>query len=159
VGDKEEECVSNKEVCTMIKVLTELFTKNQQSTDTTLEWVERSMAGIIDRVYALETGLPQTDQDKLPNDTCEDDHDHDEEEVDDEEPFNTACPPLRGHTVMTSRCSKSFHTLHVDQIGKVWEATLIVDLINSTHAVMMILLLKLSLRFLPSMVCMMLKLI
>jgi hypothetical protein len=28
VGDKEEECVSNKEVHAMIKVLTELFTKN-----------------------------------------------------------------------------------------------------------------------------------
>jgi hypothetical protein len=47
-----------------------------------------------------------------------------------------------GCTMMTSRCIKSFHTLHVDQIGKVWEATLIVALINSTHAVMMILLLK-----------------
>jgi hypothetical protein len=58
VGDKEEECVSNKEVHTMIKVLTELFTKNQQSTDTTLERVERSMAGIIDRIDALEIGLP-----------------------------------------------------------------------------------------------------
>jgi hypothetical protein len=64
-----------------------------------------------------------------------------------------------GHTAMTSRCTKSFHAIHVDQIGKVCEATLIVALINNTHVVMMILLLKLSLRFLPSMVCMMLKLI
>jgi hypothetical protein len=64
-----------------------------------------------------------------------------------------------GRTAMTSRCTKSFHAIHVDQIGKVWEATLIVALINSMHAVMMILLLKLSLQFLPSMVCMMLKLI
>jgi hypothetical protein len=62
-------------------------------------------------------------------------------------------------TAMTNRCTKSFHALHVDQIGKVWEATLIVALINSMPTVMMILLLKLSLRFLPSMVCMMLKLI
>jgi hypothetical protein len=54
------------------------------------------MAGIIDRVDALETGLPRTDQDKLPDDTHEDDHDHDdEEEVDDEEPFNPPCPPPR----------------------------------------------------------------
>jgi hypothetical protein len=53
-----------------------------------------------------------------------------------------------GRTVMTSRCTKSFHAIHVDQIGKVWEATLIVALINNTHVVMMILLLKLSLRFL-----------
>jgi hypothetical protein len=46
---------------------------------------------------------------------------------------------------MTSRCTKSFHTIHVDQISKVWEATLIVALINSMHTVMMILFLKLSL--------------
>jgi hypothetical protein len=99
-------------------------------------------------------------QDKLPDDTCEDDHDHkEEEEVDDEEPFIPTRPPPRGCTAMTSRCTKSFHTLYVNQIGKVWEVTLIVALINSTHAVMMILLLKLSLRFLLSMICMMLKLI
>jgi hypothetical protein len=81
-GDDEEECVSNKEVRTMIKALTELFTKNQQSIDTTLERVERSMAGIIDRVDTLEIRLPQIDQDKLSDDTHEDDHD-DVEEVDD----------------------------------------------------------------------------
>jgi hypothetical protein len=39
MGDKEEECVSNKEVDTMMKAMTHLFTKNQQSTDTTLEQV------------------------------------------------------------------------------------------------------------------------
>jgi hypothetical protein len=32
---------------------------------------------------------------------------------------------------MTSRCTKSFHTLRVDQIGKVWEVTFIMALINS----------------------------
>jgi hypothetical protein len=58
VGDEEEECVGNKEVRAMIKTLTELFTKNQQSTETTLEQVECSMAGIIDRVDVLEIGLP-----------------------------------------------------------------------------------------------------
>jgi hypothetical protein len=93
-GDKEEECISNKDVHTMIKALTELFTKNQQSTDTTLEQVERSMAEIIDRVDALEIGLPQIDQDKLLDDTHEDDH-NDVEEVDDEEPFNPPRPPPR----------------------------------------------------------------
>jgi hypothetical protein len=76
----------------MIKVLTELLTKNQQSTNTTLELVERSMARIIDRVDALEIGLPQIDQDKLLDDTREDDHD-DTEEVDDEESFNPPRPP------------------------------------------------------------------
>jgi hypothetical protein len=45
----------------MMKVMSELFTKNQQSTDTTLERVEHSIAGVIDRVAALETGLPTTD--------------------------------------------------------------------------------------------------
>jgi hypothetical protein len=54
------------------------------------------MAGIIDCVDALETELPWTDQDKLPNNTREDDHDHDEEEeVDHDEPFNPPCPPPR----------------------------------------------------------------
>jgi hypothetical protein len=38
-GDEEEEHVSNKEVRAMMKALTELFMKNQQSTDTTLERV------------------------------------------------------------------------------------------------------------------------
>jgi hypothetical protein len=71
-----------------------MFTKNQQSTDTTLERVECSMVGIIDRVDALEIGLPQIDQDKLPDDTHEDDHD-DVEEVDDDEPFNPPRPPPR----------------------------------------------------------------
>jgi hypothetical protein len=81
----------------MIKVLTKLFTKNEQSTDTTLERVECSMAGIIDCVDVLEIGLPQIDRDKLPDDTREDDHD-DAEEVDDEEPFNPpSSPPRRLH--------------------------------------------------------------
>jgi hypothetical protein len=52
------------------------------------------MAGIIDHVDALETRLPQIDQDKLPDDTREDDHD-DTEEVDDEEPINPPHPPPR----------------------------------------------------------------
>jgi hypothetical protein len=85
-GDEEEECIINKEVCTMIK--------SQLSTDTTLEQVECSMAGIIDRVDALEIGLPQIDQDKLPDDTHEDDHD-DAKEADNAEPFNPPCPPPR----------------------------------------------------------------
>jgi hypothetical protein len=55
----------------MMKVMTKLFTKNQQFTDITLERVERSIAGIIDRVDALEIRFPLTDQDKLPNETHE----------------------------------------------------------------------------------------
>jgi hypothetical protein len=74
----------------MMKAMTKLFMKNQQSTDTTLKRVERSMAGIIDRVDTLETGLPQIDQDKLPDDTHEGHHDHN-----DEEPFNPPRPPPR----------------------------------------------------------------
>jgi hypothetical protein len=42
-------------------------------------------------------------------------------------------------TTMVSRCTKRFHALRVIQIGKVWEATLIVALINSMLTVMMIL--------------------
>jgi hypothetical protein len=61
-----------------------------------------------------------------------------------------------GNTMMASECTKSFHGLRVDQIGKVWEVTLIVVLSNSMLTVMKILLLKLSLLFLPFMICMML---
>jgi hypothetical protein len=68
-GDEEEECVSNKEVRTMMKAMTKLFTKNQQSTDTTLKRVEHSIAGIIDGVEALETRVAAMDQDKLLDDT------------------------------------------------------------------------------------------
>jgi hypothetical protein len=60
-GDEEEECVSNKEVHIMMKAMRDLFTKNQQSTDTTLVLVERSIAEIIDQVDNLETGLPSMD--------------------------------------------------------------------------------------------------
>jgi hypothetical protein len=49
------------------------------------------MAGIIDRIDTLEIGLLQIDQDKLLDDTREDDHD-DVEEVDDEETFNPPHP-------------------------------------------------------------------
>jgi hypothetical protein len=96
-GDEEEECVSNKDVHTMMKVMTELFTKILQSTDMILDQVECSIAGIIDRVEALEIGVPTMDQDKLRDDTCEDDHDEEDEveEVDDE-PFNP--PPRPCHT-------------------------------------------------------------
>jgi hypothetical protein len=81
----------------MMKAMTDLFMKNQQSTDTTLEWVECSIAGINDRVEALETGLPTIDQDRLPDDTREDDHDEEEVEVvvEDEDPFNPPRPPPR----------------------------------------------------------------
>jgi hypothetical protein len=79
VGDEEEECISNKEVRAMMKAMTELFMKNQQSIDTTLERVECSIAGIIDRVDTLETGLPLIDQVKLPNETRGDDYDEEEE--------------------------------------------------------------------------------
>jgi hypothetical protein len=47
-GDEEEECVSNKEVHAMMKAMTKIFTKNQQSIDTTLEQVKCFIAGIID---------------------------------------------------------------------------------------------------------------
>jgi hypothetical protein len=56
--------------------------------------VERSIAGIIDRVDTLEIGLSPTDQDKHPDKTHEDNYD-DEEEVEDEEPFNPPRPPPR----------------------------------------------------------------
>jgi hypothetical protein len=52
--------------------------------------VERSIAGIVDLVEALETGVPAMDQDKLSDDTCEDDHDEEDkmEEVVNEDTFN-----------------------------------------------------------------------
>jgi hypothetical protein len=92
--DEEEECISNKAVRTLMKAMFELFTKNQQSTDMTLEQVECSIARIIHRVEALETGVPTMDQDKLPDCTLEEDHDK-EDEVEDDEPFNP--PPQQQH--------------------------------------------------------------
>jgi hypothetical protein len=56
--------------------------------------VEHSIARIIYQVDALETRLPSTDQDKLPDETREDNYDE-EEEVENEEPFNPPCPPPR----------------------------------------------------------------
>jgi hypothetical protein len=35
IGDRDEHCISNKEVHDMMRVMTELFTKNQASTTTT----------------------------------------------------------------------------------------------------------------------------
>jgi hypothetical protein len=93
VGDEEEECASNIEVHAMMKAMTKLFTKNQQSSDMTLEWVEHSIARIIDRGEALLTRVPTMDQDKFPDNTHEGNYDEvDEEEVEDGEPFN---PPPR----------------------------------------------------------------
>jgi hypothetical protein len=46
-----------------------------------------------------------------------------------------------GSTVMASWCTKSLDDLRINQIGKVWEVTLIVALTNSMLMVMMILLL------------------
>jgi hypothetical protein len=77
----------------MMKAMIELFTKNQQSTDTTLEWVKRSIARIIDWVDTLETAVPLMGQDKPADKTHEDAYDKEEEEVEDEEPFNPPCPP------------------------------------------------------------------
>jgi hypothetical protein len=80
----------------MMKVMTEIFMKNQQSTNTTLEWVERSIVVVIDQVDALETRLPladQANQAKLVEETHEDDYDEVEEE--EEEPFNPPRPPPR----------------------------------------------------------------
>jgi G3E family GTPase len=139
-----------------------VFTKNQQSTDMTLERMECSIAGIIDRAEVLKTRVSTTDQDKLLNDTHVDDHDKVDkmEEVDDKEPFNppTWPPPPRQH--------RYDHQAHQDlprpprrpnwqRMGGHPHH----GLTNSTLTVMMILSLKLSLRFLSSMVCMMLKLI
>jgi hypothetical protein len=154
--DEEDECVGSKELRTMMKSMTELFMKNQQSTDITLERVERSIAKIIDRVDALETGLPPVDQVKLAEETREDDYNEVEEE---EEPFNPPPPPQqRQH-----RDDQQGHQEHPrPPCQSNWQG-----MGGHPHrgpnqyhlAVMMILLLTLSLLLLPFMVCMMLKLI
>jgi hypothetical protein len=63
----------------MMKVMTELFMKNQKSTKTTLERVERLIARVIDWDDALETRLPLANQSKLAEETHEDDCDKEEE--------------------------------------------------------------------------------
>jgi hypothetical protein len=67
-----------------MKAMTELFMKNQQSTDTTLERVVRSIATVIDRVDALETRLPPVDQEKLDEETREDDYNDEKEDEEDD---------------------------------------------------------------------------
>jgi hypothetical protein len=106
--------------------------------------VERSIARIIDRVDTLETVVPPMDQDKLPDETHEVIYDE-EEEVENEEPFNPPRPPLRQQHRDDQQGHQELPRLLIDQIGKGWEATLIVALINSTPTVMMILLIELSL--------------
>jgi hypothetical protein len=118
--------------------------------------VERSIVGIIDRVDALETGLTWIDQPSFPTRLMR-------TTTMRRRRWRMMSPStLHVHhhnisTAMTNRCPKSFHALCVDQIGKVLEVTFIVALINNTLTVMMILLLKLCLQFLPFMACMMLK--
>jgi hypothetical protein len=68
----------------MMNAMTELFMKNQQSTDTTLERVVRSIATVIDRVDALETRLPPVDQEKLDEETREDDYNDEKEDEEDD---------------------------------------------------------------------------
>jgi hypothetical protein len=125
----------------MMKVMTERFTKNRQSTDTTLEWVECSIARIIDRVDALELQCHQQIKRSILMTLMR----MSMMRRMTRSPSTLHIHHHVGSTVMTSRATKSFHTLHVDQMGKVWEVTLIVALINSMLAVMIILLLKLSL--------------
>jgi hypothetical protein len=88
VGDEDEEYASSKDLCTMMKEMTELLAQNQQSTDMTLEQVDHSIASVIDQVDALETRLPPTDQDKLLDETRGDDYEEEEDK-----PFNPPRPP------------------------------------------------------------------
>jgi hypothetical protein len=142
----------------MMKAMSELFTKNQQSTDTTLERVNapllesliKLMPWRLDCHRRIKTRFPMT---LVRTTTMR------RRRWRMRSPSTLRIHHHGGSTVMTNRCTKSFHAFHVDQMGKVWEVTLIVALINSTLMVMMILLLKLSLGFLPSMVCMMPKLV
>jgi hypothetical protein len=100
----------------------------------------------------LETGLPPADQAnhaKLAEETHEDDYD---EEEDDDGPSTLHIHHHNGSTTATGRRTKSFPILRVNQIGKVCEVMLIGALINSMLMIMMILLLKVSLLFLPFMV-------
>jgi len=58
-GDPDDtECVNYKELRDMLTAMTDLFSKNQESTNTTLERVQRGMADVVDRVEALEARLP-----------------------------------------------------------------------------------------------------
>jgi hypothetical protein len=52
--------------------INEMLHKSQASTETTLEWMQRGIAAMADRVQALETQLPITATD--PNATAADTH-------------------------------------------------------------------------------------
>ena len=58
-GDPDDtKCVNYKELHDMLTAMTDLFSKNQASTDTTLEQVQRGIVDIVGRVEALEARLP-----------------------------------------------------------------------------------------------------
>jgi hypothetical protein len=70
----------------------------------------------------LETGVPATDQDKLPNDTREDDPDKEEEVGRWRTRILSTLHHVHHHedsTAMTNRCTKSFHIFHINQIDRV----------------------------------------
>jgi hypothetical protein len=58
-SEDEDDYISYKELKDMMQSMIELFTKNQRSTDTTLEWVQRVIADVVGRVDALEARLLQ----------------------------------------------------------------------------------------------------
>jgi hypothetical protein len=89
-GDEDDECVSSKDLHAMINVMIELFTKNHQSKETSLERVEHSIVGVLDQVGTLETRLPSANQAKHATEET-----HEEDYNEEEEPFNPPCPPPR----------------------------------------------------------------
>jgi hypothetical protein len=56
-SEDEDDYISYKELKDMMQSMIELFTKNQRSTDTTLEWVQPVIADVVGRVDALEARL------------------------------------------------------------------------------------------------------
>ena len=58
-GDPDDtECVNYKELHDMLTAMTDLFSKNQASTDTTLKRVQHGIADVVGRVEVLEARLP-----------------------------------------------------------------------------------------------------
>jgi hypothetical protein len=80
--------------------MNEMFHKSQASTETTLEWMQRGIAAMADRVQALETRLPiaVTDPNAIAADTHIDADPFAEGLGDDnDEHFELPDPPPRQH--------------------------------------------------------------
>jgi hypothetical protein len=101
--------------------MNEMFNKSQASTETTLEQIQRDIAAMVDRVQALETGLPivATDPNAAAADTHVDGDPFAEDlGVDNDQHSELPDPPPRPHRPFNRQGmggNKNHHNQHCSQ--------------------------------------------